>query len=35
MQARLLDMERRALTGGISVLVPTDMESAGFTVAFT
>jgi YfiH family protein len=35
MQARLLDLERKALAGGISVLVPTDMESAGFTVAFT
>jgi YfiH family protein len=35
LQASTLDMERRTLRGGVTALVPVDMESGGFMVAFT
>jgi YfiH family protein len=35
MNTRELNMDRRTMPGGIIVLVPPDLEAAGFAVAFT
>lgn len=35
MRSRVLDMERRTLPGGVTALVPTDLEAAAFVALFT